>query len=200
MNLKTEVPIEKLRSSVKEVGKYDIVERQKENQTPAQASEVKQEDSKSLYPLFLIVGFIAAVVLAAGAASSNFNLSWLMQQFMAGFFITFSFFKLLDLEGFVSAFRGYDLIARRYPVYGWCYPFIELALGFSYLTGVLLEPAYITTILVMGIGAIGVFKVLLNKNSIQCACLGTVLNLPMTKVTLIENTSMVVMAVAMLVM
>lgn len=200
VNLKSEVPFEKLRGSVKKAGKYDLKKQQKESQTSLRTLEVKQDEGKSLYPLFLIVGFIAAVVLAAGAASSSFNLSWLMQQFMAGFFITFSFFKLLDLEGFVSAFRGYDLIARRYPVYGWSYPFIELALGFSYLTGVLLVPAYIATILVMGVGAIGVLKVLLNKSSIQCACLGTVLNLPMTKITLIENTSMVVMAVAMLVM
>ncbi|MCB0321673.1 MAG: hypothetical protein KDD60_12165, partial [Bdellovibrionales bacterium] len=82
--------------------------------------------------------------------------------------------------------------------YGWAYPFIELVLGVSYLTGILLVPAYIATIILLGVGAIGVLKVLLNKNSIQCACLGTVLNLPMTKVTLIENTTMVVMAALML--
>ena len=148
--------------------------------------------------IFLIVGYIIGVVVFAGYSSDNLSYSWLMRQFMAGFFITFSFFKLLDLEGFVSAFRGYDLVARRYPAYGWAYPFIELMLGVSYLTGILLVPAYIATIIIMGVGAIGVLKVLLNKNSIQCACLGTVLNLPMTKVTLIENTTMVVMAAVML--
>lgn len=197
LDLHSEVPFSALQEAVSSVGKYELkeVEGKIIEKKPALSSP---EDGRSLYPLFLIVGYILGVVVFAGYSSDNLSYSWLMRQFMAGFFITFSFFKLLDLEGFVSAFRGYDLVARRYPAYGWAYPFIELVLGVSYLTGILLVPAYIATILIVGVGAIGVFKVLLNKNSIQCACLGTVLNLPMTKITLIENLSMVVMAVLML--
>ena len=44
---------------------------------------------------------------------------------------------------------------------------------------------------------LGVVQQLL-KSSIQCACLGTVLNLPMTEATLVENTIMLGMAFAML--
>ena len=186
-----------LQEAVSSVGNYEL--KAVETKVPEKKPVLSEaEEKKSLYPLFLIVGYIIGVVVFAGYSSDNLSYSWLMRQFMAGFFITFSFFKLLDLEGFVSAFRGYDLVARRYPAYGWAYPFIELVLGVSYLTGILLVPAYIATIIIMGVGAIGVLKVLLNKNSIQCACLGTVLNLPMTKVTLIENTTMVIMAALML--
>ena len=197
LKLHSEVPFSVLQKAVSSVGNYELKE--VEAKTPEKKPVLSNaEEKKSLYPLFLIVGYILGVVVFAGFNSDNLSISWLMRQFMAGFFITFSFFKLLDLEGFVSAFRGYDLLARRYSAYGWAYPFIELTLGISYLTGMFLVPAYVATILIMGVGAVGVFKVLLNKNSIQCACLGTVLNLPMTKVTLIENTTMVVIAALML--
>ena len=50
----------------------------------------------------------------------------------------------------------------------------------------------------MAIGSIGVFQALREKKTIQCACLGTALKLPMTKVTLIEDVGMGVMALLML--
>ena len=34
-----------------------------------------------------------------------------MVEFMAGFFVVFSFFKLLDLRGFVDAYQSYVFIA-----------------------------------------------------------------------------------------
>jgi hypothetical protein len=51
---------------------------------------------------------------------------------------------------------------------------------------------------VLGITTIGVTKTLLDKKSIQCACLGTALKLPMTQATFIENAIMLVMAFWML--
>ena len=45
---------------------------------------------------------------------------------------------------------------------------------------------------------IGVTKTLLAKKSIQCACLGTALKLPMTEATFIENAIMIVMAIMMI--
>ncbi|MGY8951367.1 MAG: heavy metal transporter, partial [Flavobacteriales bacterium] len=39
---------------------------------------------------------------------------------------------------------------------------------------------------------------LLAKKSIQCACLGTALKLPMTEATFIENAIMIVMAILIL--
>jgi hypothetical protein len=48
------------------------------------------------------------------------------------------------------------------------------------------------------IGAIGVIQANFSKQTIQCACLGTVFNLPMSIVTVIENVSMAAMAAWML--
>ena len=50
------------------------------------------------------------------------------------------------------------------------------------------------TLVIMSITTLGVVRVLMFKQQIQCACLGSVLNLPMTEATLIENAVMIGMA------
>ncbi len=37
-----------------------------------------------------------------------------MRNFMAGFFIVFSFVKLLNIRAFADAYAGYDLLAARW--------------------------------------------------------------------------------------
>jgi hypothetical protein len=54
------------------------------------------------------------------------------------------------------------------------------------------------TLLVMGFSAIGVVRAVLTKTKIQCACLGTVFQLPMSTVTIVEDVGMVAMAGLML--
>lgn len=93
----------------------------------------------------------------------------------------------------------YDPLAKVLPPYALIYPFIELGLGLCFLFRFQITTALILTIVILGITTIGVTRSLINKRAIQCACLGTVLNLPMTKATFIENTIMIVMAVIMLV-
>lgn len=118
---------------------------------------------------------------------------------MAGFFLVFSFFKLLNLSGFVQAYRGYDVIAAKSAAYAWAYPFIELALGVAYLTRWQPQVTHWATLAVMLISAAGVLNALRKRQLIECACLGTVFKLPMSKVTLIEDLSMAMMAAVMLV-
>ena len=119
---------------------------------------------------------------------------------MAGFFLVFSFFKLLDLTAFADSYQMYDVIAARSRGYALAYPFIELVLGVAYV--VRFEPVLTNavTLVVMLVGAYGVLKSLLAGRKIRCACLGAVLNLPMTYVTLVEDALMAVMAAAMLAM
>lgn len=159
-----------------------------------------EQPKESLYPLFLIVGFIAGVTLLVAVSTGNWSAEPLMRHFMAGFFIVFSFFKLLDPPGFVSAYRGYDLIARKVPAWGWAYPFVELTLGVAYLLAWVPVVTNAVTLVLMLVGAAGVLKALLDKRAIRCACLGTALNLPMTKVTLVEDLTMAAMAAVMLVL
>ena len=158
----------------------------------------KEETGKSwlsTYKPLLIIGlFITTVSLI----TSGGNLHHGMNYFMAGFFLVFSFFKMLDVKGFASSYAMYDLLAIKVPIYGYIYPFIELGLGLAYLTG--FNPFFtnVATIAVMGFSSIGVIKSVLNKQKLRCACLGAVFNLPMSTVTIIEDLLMVAMAATML--
>jgi copper chaperone CopZ len=198
-----------LRQAVTRAGGYRVttIEKPTDSVAPAAvrapAADAKHamdtaEKTESLYPLFLIVGFITGVTLLIAAATDVWAVEPMMRHFMAGFFIVFSFFKLLDPPGFVSAYRGYDLIARKLPVWGWAYPFVELTLGVAYLLAWLPIITSLVTLILMLVGAAGVLKALLDKRAIRCACLGTALNLPMTKVTLVEDLTMAAMAALML--
>ncbi len=161
--------------------------------------EMKTEDAKSWLatykPLLIIALFITGVSMIESGGSLHIG----MNYFMAGFFLVFSFFKLLDLKGFASSYQMYDLLAIKVPAYGSVYPFIELSLGLAYLTGFNPLVTNLATIIVMGFSSIGVIKSVINKQKIRCACLGAVFNLPMSTVTIIEDLLMVAMALAMVV-
>ena len=55
------------------------------------------------------------------------------------------------------------------------------------------------TMRILLVGAGGVIQSNLQKKSIRCACLGTVFNLPMSTVTIVEDLSMAAMAAWMIV-
>ncbi len=189
-------PVSILELQEKLAPKYSIS--RQENTSRVVKSTDEKSELQQLFPLFLIF-----IYIIAGAILLNYrwkDFSGFMLDFMGLFYIVFSFFKFLDLKGFPDSFRMYDPIAKRLPIYGWIYPFIELGLGLLFLTRTQLNVALILTIVILGITTIGVTKVLLDKKQIQCACLGTALQLPMTKATFIENSVMLVMAIAMLVL
>jgi len=151
---------------------------------------------QQLKPLLLIIFYITTASLLL----HNKDWSWneFMLDFMGLFYIVFSFFKMLDLKGFPESFKMYDPLAKRIPLYGWLYPFIETVLGLMFLMRFEVDIALVITLIVLGITTIGVLKTLLDKKHIRCACLGTALKLPMTEATLIENTIMMAMAILML--
>lgn len=117
---------------------------------------------------------------------------------MTGFFLVFSFFKLLDIKSFAESFQMYDLLAVKLPVCGKVYPFIELGLGILCLIHFQLYYVYLVDIVIMGFGALGVIKSVLGKRKIRCACLGSVFNLPMSTITIIENSLMVMIGIILL--
>ena len=123
-----------------------------------------------------------------------------MRHFMAGFFLVFSGFKLLNLNGFADSYRMYDLLAARWRGWGVLYPFVELGLGVMYLLDLAPFATNLTTVIVLGFSSIGVIRSVLSRQTIRCACLGDVFNLPMSTVTIIEDLAMVAMAGLMIVM
>jgi copper chaperone CopZ len=171
------------------------------------------------YPLLLIAGYIllgsvlvqvglhaaamgepTGLFLHLGMGLATVTAGETMRFFMAGFFLVFSFFKLLDLRAFASAYAGYDLLAARWHGWGLAYPFVELALGMAYLANYNPMLTNWATVLIMGFSAIGVIRAVASKTQIQCACLGTVFKLPMSTVTIVEDLGMVLMAAVMLVL
>ena len=53
--------------------------------------------------------------------------------------------------------------------------------------------------IIMGVGAIGVIRALRKGLDLRCACMGTVLDVPLSTVTLSEDIAMGLMACAMLI-
>ena len=156
---------------------------------------VNTDDKESflakLFPLILILSYISLTSIIINFGRS---LDDLMMDFMGIFFIVFSFFKFLDYKSFPNSFAMYDPLAKALPLYGWIYPFIETILGLMFLFRFQLFTSIIITILLLSITTYGVVNVLKNKQTIQCACLGTAIKLPMTIATLIENGIMIIMA------
>ena len=160
------------------------------------------EQTKSWFetykPILLIFFYITLTTVLIQINNQHFDLMQWMRHFMAAFFLVFSFFKLLNLKGFAESYAMYDILARRFPSWAYIYAFIELALGIGYLID--FNPIVINTVsfFVMSVSIIGVLKTVLNKQQIQCACLGDIFHLPMSIVTIIEDALMIIMAAFML--
>lgn len=199
LQLTADIAPEVLDAAVRSAGSYSIVR----EQSPAESLDLASAPSAaapavakkpSLYPLALIVSFIAGTVALVAWSRGAWDWRTIMTDFMAGFFLVFSFFKLLDIRGFVNAYQFYDILARPWRRWGFIYPFLQLGLGIAYLTR--FEPTLINalTLVLMLLGSVGVLRALMKKTAIRCACLGTAINLPMTTVTLVEDLGMAAMA------
>lgn len=188
--------ISALNAALSQIGKYRL----SVIQTKLASAEPETKNWFATYkPLLLVFAYILLATLVVEFAHGDFVLTRWMPHFMAGFFLVFSFFKLLDLAGFASSYAMYDILAKRIPAYSYVYPFIELGLGVWYLLG--WQPILVSwvTLVVMGLSTIGVVLAVMNKQKIRCACLGTGFNLPMTTVTIVEDLLMVGMAAWMII-
>lgn len=160
------------------------------------------EQTKSWFetykPILLIFFYISLVTVLVQLQNEKFDWMQAMQTFMAGFFLVFSFFKLLNLKGFTESYVMYDVVAKHIPAWAYIYAFVELGLGIAYLINFNPFITNLVTFVVMSISIIGVLQSVLNKKKIQCACLGAVFNLPMSTVTIIEDALMIAMSGIML--
>lgn len=209
-----------LQAAVRAAGAYELLPAAvfDQNQPPAHiksaqsaTKNIANQGSTSFLqtyrPLLLILAYILAASLLvqlgghAGhdmALADSLSVETTMRYFMAGFFLTFSFFKMLDLRAFADAYSGYDLLAARWHGWGYVYPFVELALGLAYLAHFQSALTHWVTLIVMGFSSIGVIRAVMSKQTIRCACLGTVFQLPMSTITIVEDVGMVLMAAVML--
>ncbi|MGV3579484.1 MauE/DoxX family redox-associated membrane protein [Brevundimonas sp.] len=148
--------------------------------------------------VFAVAALIAAVVVW-------WREGWVVASFPPTFIsismCLLAMLKLQDVEKFSTMFLNYDLLAQRWPGYGYLYPFAELGAGVLMLAGVLTWLSAPVALVIGGIGAVSVFKaVYIDRRRLKCACVGGSTNVPLGFVSLTENLMMVAMAVWMLVM
>ena len=145
-------------------------------------------------PLIVIVLVSLLSAVAGQWVHARWNSMAFMRQFMGVFLMIFAMFKLFDLRGFADGFQMYDLIAKRFRPYALVYPFIELALGLAYQANLYPMLTNLILLVMMVVGAAGVFYALHKGLDVACACLGTVLKVPLSTVAVVEDVGMSVMA------
>eukprot|EP01031_Cornospumella_fuschlensis_P049230 gene49230-biopygen39446 len=163
----------------------------------AAGHRVKPRDYFPLVTLLAVSALAASALTLGSAAASPAGATRWMHAFMGLFLVIFALLKLFDLPAFADGFQKYDLLARHVRPYALAYPFIELALGLGYLAA--WQPAliYVVTVLVLGFGALGVIRALQKGLDLTCACMGTILKVPLSTVALTEDLGMAAMAAVM---
>lgn len=191
------VPTSMLQQALQGYPKYQLSENQHAVAEPTLTEETNSV-VQTYRPIFLIFAYILIVSLIVGTTATGFNWMLGMRVFMAGFFLVFSFFKMINLDGFADSYAMYDVIARKFKGWGYIYALLELALGLAYTINYNPVLTNAVTLVVMLVSIIGVLQSVLNKRAIRCACLGAVFNLPMSTVTIIEDGLMIFMSAYML--
>jgi copper chaperone CopZ len=166
-----------LNEAVRKVGNYSIIEEGKRieegNWSGSQMMNnagIAEASPVTYKPLIIILIYLLGFVFLSQVQKGNLDWMDMMSKFMGGFFIVFSFFKMLDVKGFAYSYSSYDIIAKKWFGYGFIYPFIELGLGIAYLMNFNLLITNSVTLIVMGVSTIGVLQAVFKKNKIQCAC------------------------------
>jgi cation transport ATPase len=190
-----------LQNALKDYPKYQLSETLQVPNNPTFEEAETISWLATYKPILLIFAYITTISLVVSYpfwGAGGFMQA--MRIFMAGFFLTFSFFKMLDLKGFAESYAMYDVVAKKWNSWGYVYAFIELALGIAYAINFQPLLTNIFTVILMSVSIIGVLQSVFNNRTIKCACLGLVFNLPMSTVTIIEDALMIGMSVMMIVM
>ena len=165
---------------------------------------LKVRDPKATTYTPVLVVFLSTAVMAAMLSLVVFGTPLTVQAaewFIALSMMVLGMLKLQNVESFSSMFLNYDLLAKRWVPYGKVYPFAEFGAGALMVAGVLTWLSAPVALVIGGIGAASVFKVVyLDKRELKCACVGGDSNVPLGFLSLTENLMMIAMAVWMLVM
>ena len=199
ITMQKHIPVESLQSTIQKAGHYTITEADGGMQHATSIAAENLSWFQTYKPILLIFFYVTLVSIIAASSVNGFDWMTGMRIFMSGFFLAFSFFKMLDLNGFADNYASYDIISKQFRSWGYIYAFIELGLGIAYAINFNPIITNAVTSVVMTISIVGVLQSVLNKRKIQCACLGAVFNLPMSTVTIIEDALMIGMSVLMLI-
>ncbi len=139
---------------------------------------------------FPLIAMVSISALVAEVLYLSYGLAF-TTNFLGLLLVLFSLVKLFDIDTFVHRFSQYDLISSRVKVYGFLFPVIELFLGLAYLGGY--NPR-MTSYVLFGVGVISTLGMLINfqhRDRLYTASLGSIGKMPLTTMTLLENTLMI---------
>lgn len=162
--------------------------------------KVRDPQATSYLPVIAVFVTAAGLALAASTAILGTPLSVMAGEWFVAFaMMILAMLKLQDVDSFATMFLGYDLLARRWLLYAWLYPFLEWSAG-ALMAAHWLDLVSIPIALFIGtVGAVSVFwAVYVQKRDIKCACVGGSSRVPLGFVSLAENLGMVAMAAWML--
>ena len=123
-----------------------------------------------------------------------------MSHLMGWVLVFFGAIKLSDVIGFAEGFAKYDPLAKQSIVYAQVYPFLVITLGVLFILQLLILPATLITLFIYSASLYGALQSMMKKETLHCVCLGTYFKLPLSTVTIIEASFMILMCVWMLVM
>jgi hypothetical protein len=123
----------------------------------------------------------------------------LLSYFIGLWLMYFSLFKFLDLKSFAESFSSYDLIAKRFYIWGYAYPFVEIILSVCYLLLIYqLHINIITFIMAFG-SAVSVWIKISNNQKIQYLKLGSVMKVKLSYLTFIESVFIAFLSLVLLI-
>lgn len=163
-----------------------------------EAPEKQDYLSKKYLPIYCFLVLTILLSLTYIFIFTTPSLMNFMSAYMSFFFLIFGGIKLFNLKGFAKMFSTYDLIAERFPTWGYVYPFVEIILGLLYLNYPHTPLINVFTAILMAITSLGIYRHLKTGKVSQCACLGGFFNVPLSWVTFWENFIMLLMALYML--
>lgn len=179
----------------------DIRQQGKQTVKPAHELDfVQAETSRKEYIKLIVLYAFIFIIATIMSTFQGFNWQEWMRWFMGGFFIIFGSFKLIGYEMFVDMFPDYDIVAKRYRFYAYLFPFLQLGLGMAFILNGAALPVAIPALIISAVSAYGVFKaVAMEHHSVHCACLGNIIKLPLSTVSLYEDISMAIMSAIMII-
>lgn len=149
------------------------------------AEHLKVKAEKTEYSYTPVIALFSTAGLMALATSLG------MTGFMGISLSMLASLKLMDLKSFTESFEKYDLIAKRFKLYGKAYPFAELAIALGFLSGIATLATGVGALVAGVSGAVSVFKaVYIDKMALNCACVGGNSKAPLGVVSFAENAIM----------
>ncbi len=111
INMQKHISANVLQQAIEKAGNYQIEMNGHQPMKQEMADETGKTSLITYKPLLLVFAFITGIAFLTSFYDNNFNPMQWMNHFMAGFFITFSFFKFLDIKGFATSYSSYDVLA-----------------------------------------------------------------------------------------